>query len=1140
MTCLTPETAKILKDRTGMSEKALTLIMEHWTGEKLPTRAECLDIYNEKVVNAKDSALNEMNERSSAYEKKIRERIATIRKTLDTTKLDPNIKVSLEENVKNLRQQVKELSQARAEDNNDAVMLKVANYHLDYVQALLDKPSLSVYQCNEIAAYLDMYNNFSNVYVPKSYRKVLNSEGQEEVSEIYKRSLEVVSRVKDLNSVFTEREQDVALERNAEFGQDVLVTKEELLAPRKDIGWFDSMLRPLGLVGDSVLAIMSNIANLVNNKAAALQSKYNKRVMKAFGDLKESDLFKRLGYEPMYVRDEKGNVIGTTSRYKTSYYTEMSNLKKLKELAHEEGDEEAMKKADKAYYKWMDENHHFVNLYGAFSEETGELIDQERIGEARAKMTEMFGESLANEYIEDALGKIEKYFGERESARGLYGVTPEGIAKFKMWELEHSPYTSKKARASLTVDGKYVADNSYKFKTYKPIAEHADPNYKLIMEDSAYREAFLAYSQVVGDYMGAMPKSFLENNAINKNFIPWINKGVWDTFKTEGWGEGLKEFQKEAYDWFRASEKSQVIRDEVLEDGETTMSIPIHFMSQPKVAKDGELVPDFDKQELDLEKVLLTIIPQVSKFQFKVQLQPFMTQALRIVNEMKEDVGVDSDGVPIPTKGLERIKALAKYHTEVFAGKANEHPGTTSKVLMTEEEKEVYKLEIENLDKAHQAYTAEITKNVQDEAERDRLIEEHAKLTELRKNAKLKKFSFGKTVRSMLRYYTLKTLGFNPGTALNELIQGSVSVLIHAAGNEDFSMGDFLGAVKNSRSKKTVALRNLYNINPAKINGEMKESKFEKVANWMTEQSDSVTKGAILEAKMKNTMLEGLEGPISLYDAYDEEGNWRSELFSPEVNADWSPDTDISLSTNAFYRYQNQVRELNMRLLGAYDEQAALMAKKSTLGKAAMMFKTWIGEAYSARFEKRSKSNLGRDVKGRWRSLYDVYDRHGLKDTMFALLTGRTQGLELVDGDLDAANIRKDMVEFRILLGCLAASWLIALMVQDDDDEEGVTTKAAFYALNTIGRMQQDLTYFANPGEAKKLLDNMVPVLRLYKDGSDLFTSFGKTVVGDDEITQGIYRGWNRTGKEFAEILPVTNAALKMYGTFKEDKSKID
>jgi hypothetical protein len=557
----------------------------------------------------------------------------------------------------------------------------------------------------------------------------------------------------------------------------------------------------------------------------------------------------------------------------------------------------------------------------------------------------------------------------------------------------------------------------------------------------------------------------------------------------------------------------------------------------------GEVVTDVKAQQLDPEKLLLTIIPQVAQYQYKTQLQPAMEQIKRVVDVMKEEVGLDRDGKPIAAKGLANVKQIAQYNMEVFGGKANEKVNVTKWNLMTQDEIDVLEAEKAKYQNELETFAEKVyaDKESYDEEGAKRAIADKKAVINSKLKAKEKNFSFGQTVRSLLKYYSLKTLGFSVTTAVNEFIQGTSSIMIHAAGGEDFNFKQWGDALKTHRTSKDSALRKLYNINPANINGEMTESKFEKVGNFMTEQADIVSKGAVFIAKMKNVVIEGIDGPVSLYDAYDENGVWKSEMFTPEINAEWAPSLDAEVVSNRFYDFQAQVKELNMRLFGAYDKQAHVMLKRSTWGKMAMMFKTWIGEAAAVRFENKTYSAvLGRDVKGRWRSLYDVYSVNGLIPTMNALFTGRTDKLQMVDGDLDAANIRKDMVEMYILLTCIALSTIAALAIDDEDDEDSVGYMTGIFTINMVGRLQQDLTYFANPGEAKKLQDNLLPILRLSKDFVDVSNSFVKTIDGDTEVTQGVFRGWNRIGKESAELLPVTNTAMKMYSTFKQDKSEID
>ncbi len=1141
MNCLTPESYKILKGIAKLSEAEWSKVMEVWESNPdnlgYPTYNQAMDIRN-KLFNGKNSEIQTLQEGSQKLLVRLIKRKKGVLDTLDSKQLDPKLKPKLTENVKILEEQIKELEDQINTDLNEATMFKIANSHLDLAETWLNQEVISSREFDIINSYLELYKMFATDYIPKKQRKMLTEEGEMD-SYLYQEGLGINSRVDKLSIKMADLEADAVVDVASSLRLNI-GSKEELLAPTKDIGWFEANLRPMGMVGNKILTIMSSIANFADNKATQLQNKYNDLVQEAFKDLKDSPLFQAKGYDIMYVKDKKGRVIGTTSRYNQSYYDEREAMNTMLANAPEDKKKEAWIK----WKKWQDSNHKTYSIFKAYNLETGEIVDPELLDRAKNSLIESFGPALGEEYFNEAVKKVDKYLDESRHFKEHYGNTPEGIKDFQLWEMSHNPIIANANTGFLTVDGKHIPNRSYQYLVVRPIEKHIDHNYNDIMSDEKYAKAFKAYQKVVGDYMSSLPPSFITNYGITKNFIPYVRKSVWDSFKTEGWGLGIKEFQRAAYEKARDSKESGIIYSEVSENGNSSMSIPIHYMIPATIVDEetGEVVTDVKAQQLDPERLLLTIIPQVAQYQYKTMLQPAMSQIKRVVDGMKEEVGLDENGVPIPAKGLDMVKKLAQYNMEVFGGKANDKVSVTNKRLMTKDEIAVLEAESAQGEATLNKFIAEVNADESlSPEERSEMIKTKGAVISSKLRAKEKNFSFGQTVRSLLKYYSLKTLGFSVTTSINEFVQGTSSIMIHAAGGEDFTFKQWGDALKSSRTAKDTALRKLYDINPANINGEETQSKFEKFGNWMTEQADTTSKGAVFAAKMKNTILEGIDGPVSLYDAYDENGVWRSELFSEEVNKEWSPSLDADLVSNRFFDFQAQVKELNMRLFGAYDKQAHLMAKRSTWGKALMMFKTWIGEAYAIRFESRKESLvLGRNVKGRWRSLYDVYSVNGLIPTMNALFTGRTDKLQMVDGDLDVANIRKDMVEMYILLTCIALSTIAALAIDDEDDEDSVGYMAGIFTINMVGRLQQDLTYFANPGEAKKLQDNLLPILRLSKDFVDVSNSFVKTIDGDTEVTQGVFRGWNRIGKESAELLPVTNTAMKMYSTFKQDKSEID
>lgn len=1124
MSCLTKETKNALMTMTKLNEVTLGLVMAEWdkdtnpNKDRLPTKDEVFNTLNSLKVK-KNTVVKTESDLLRQYKNKIESRINTINNTLNKKNLSIKERTYLKERAKKLSTQSDQLTDDLNKALNDSRMFDIADEHLAFIERELSEnraDPLSVREMNDIASYLDIYNSFASIYIPELKQKQLvENEAGEMVkvnTEVFDKALQIQSKAQALEIQFSRMSNVKTHELGQKHGQNIGEDAESLTAPVKDISWFDLQLRPLGVTGVKVLNIIKSYLDIANQKAEQLQNKYIEMVVPAFKALKESPLFKQYGYEIFYQRDEDGNRTGNTVTKYT--YAFIKERKAMYDLLNKDTKTSTERVNNfKIWRSWHNANHTTYDVFDAYNLETGELINPDILN------------SIPQEYRQEAIDGIEKYIAEYQAHKNAYG---EGSAQLQEWLIGNNP---KMFNASAGASN--IKNESYQYLVVKPNAKHLDTNYDLIMSDEATSKMYEVFQKITSDYIKSLPYSFVNSKGIQRNFIPFVRKGLFNTFKTEGWGIGIEQAKRKIADLARSSEQSDIVYNEVDANGDPMMSLPIHHMINATKIVDGVEVVDYSVKDLDMENILMSIIPTISQYQFKAATEDFIKHAYRTTEYMQEDKGIDKNGNPVASAtGLSHIKEIAKFNMDVFYGKGNEKVGVSTVSIMTAQEKEELQKQKDLSDAKFKDFVAAINSDssLSTEEKKTAILNEKNK-NELMLKAKEKKFSGGQTVRSLLKYYTLKTLGFSPTAALNEIIQGSTSILIHSAGGEDFKFRDWMSSIKSRFTAKDKALRKLYGVINQAIDGDSTSGKLEKYANKLNEAADATSKGAVLIAKMKNTYIFNLDGgTTTLYDAYDENGNWNSSLFSDEINEQWSPKTELSAETNNFYQFQAQVKDLNVRLFGAYDINSPIYAKNSTLGKSIMMFKTWFGEAVAIRLEEKRYSGVqGREFKGRWRSLADVYSDNGLKKTLFALFTGRTDDLIFLDGDLDMANMKKDMVEMYLILGLAAATLLISAALKDDDDEDTVAYNAMFMTINTIGRLQQDLTYFMNPNEATKLQENLIPVLKLYKDFRDVGLAVGKTAFGDDEITQGVYRGWNRIFKEGAELVPISSIALKIY-----------
>lgn len=1122
--CLAPQALKALQNISGFSEVALGILMEIYDNDPstnkdvLPTKKWLHDnwaLYN--VNNNSSDAIKTEIHYLLQFKSKLEARLNNIYNRLSKHDLTVSDRQTLKERKGILTTQLEKLSDLISEGLDAAQIQNIAREHLDFVERQLDKSEnqpLTLREVRDIESYLELYNSFAIDYTPTEMKK---NNGVN--TALYDSYLKIQSDSQSLYDRYTKLNIDTTLAVAHEIGVGLEDTADDLVAPKKDISQFAEMLRPMKLVGDKVLSIINAYVEIALNKAKTLENKYYEEMTPIFENLKKSTLFIQQGYDIFYS-DNKENLV---SKYTEAYESEKNELFNNIEF-HRSTSPRLLTKAFRKLRVWQEKNHDvFDDVFAGYNND-GDLINPSVYDKIPLK------------YHDDVRNRVNMFFTDRKEAiKDLQGSDTFN-EELQEWDLSHNPYLYKNSKMVSNVKNK-----SYPYTLMIPHDIHLSEKYILIQSDKALKDTYDFFSKVTSSYFKSLPYGFMEKNNIDRKFIPYIEKSLYNSFKTEGWGIGAEKLKRTLGDYIRSTSSESLIYEETDVNGEPTKSLPIHHMMNATKFENGKRVIDFAKKEMDLEVILKSIIPTTTQYRYKAIAQPFIEQAYSTVKFMKEDVGTDKNGAPIaPMTGLKRIKELAKYNMDVFFGKSKESVNTTKLTLMTDAEKQELAEYTENIN----IELEEKLDKLKEQFESDRITQEEydnsvnvAKITaESRIKSQVKNFSFGQSLRSLVKAYTIKTLGFGLLSPANEIIQGFTAILLHSAGGEDFTFGDYKRALKTSVSKKDIKLKKMFNVISHDFEGEQTNSAISKGANYLNEKADNISKGAVLISAMQRHMIVAKDNSlVSLYNAYDDNGNWKSELFSDEVNAEWNQNeaTD-SITTNDFYKFESKIKELNIRLFGAYDSNNPIKAKASTAGILMMQFKTWIGEAIAVRFEDKNFSyGLNREVKGRWISLMDVYSNNSTGAVLKAFLTNNTDGLITKDGDLDIRNMKKNIVELYMLTAMLSAIALIGLALKDDDDDEDYY--GIYLMLNLLGRAQQDMSYFLNPSEAQKLQENLIPMLKMYKDVTDVTDAFYKTLQGDTEIKQGVFNHWNRIGKESMEVLPITKQVLSMYKIINSD-----
>jgi hypothetical protein len=111
--------------------------------------------------------------------------------------------------------------------------------------------------------------------------------------------------------------------------------------------------------------------------------------------------------------------------------------------------------------------------------------------------------------------------------------------------------------------------------------------------------------------------------------------------------------------------------------------------------------------------------------------------------------------------------------------------------------------------------------------------------------------------------------------------------------------------------------------------------------------------------------------------------------------------------------------------------------------------------------------------------------------------------------EVDAANMRKNMMELHIMLGLMGVALLLKATIEDDDEDQMITN----FLLNQTIRLRTDIAFYTNPLEAEKLTKTAIPMASLVQDSYEL----------------GPFKGDAKWAVHAGELIPGPAQAIKLY-----------
>lgn len=410
-----------------------------------------------------------------------------------------------------------------------------------------------------------------------------------------------------------------------------------------------------------------------------------------------------------------------------------------------------------------------------------------------------------------------------------------------------------------------------------------------------------------------------------------------------------------------------------------------------------------------------------------------------------------------------------------------------------------------------------------------------------------------------LKWTQYKGMGWNIVGGISNMVFGYASNLIESAGAE-FYTGEELAkaynkvimnsSVRNATFNKVnrpeaLKIRNLmdhYDI-MAESGREYKSligKDITEKMKWLSAfnvnaRTEYINQAPLMVAMLDKTKFEHNGKEYSLYEGFDDNGEWSNDFGEfPE-----------ELMKNTVLK----IKALIQRNHGNYNPMAPVLAKRTALGRLLLQFRTWMLDGFRTRFfdkDGRYDHILETTIKGRYISAYDVfrndwkgatlgtalqviknllpYSNRYLKN--WTPLEKMLQGNDNIK-DYDIANMRRLAMEINMFIGMYTVVLTMSMLAGDWDDDDP-RKWAANLLLNQGSRLRSDILMYINPVEAKKLIQDPIPSMKILTDYFKFQEAVKKTVIdGSPEYETGMYEGHNRMLRTGLNMFPLVSQPYK-------------
>ena len=895
------------------------------------------------------------------------------------------------------------------------------------------------------------------------------------------------------------------------------------------------------------------------------------------------DLSKGIDIKKLFQRNQEGKIIhALVSPYSATYHSKINyasrrladSIQEVSRLAPAQSGP-ILTRAFRSYYKERNKFEIPIDVR-YFLDDKHVTSRYKTKKQYLAFLENQFGKELTAEYIEKAEVLADRFEKERDIARlriqgealrgevELHGDKPADFIerRLKDWDLVNSPqqYLKEFSNPRLSV---YHNREGWRYVLRIPRTKHHkdgsptthyDKNFELLT--SSERKLLDYIIDTMTEMKNYLPRDV--RDYLPPNFVPFIQKKLLEEFQEGGMSSAVKKMKLSMFEAMTGEEVLELTETSAVgRELQPEIDPPVHYTKGSNFEESIDLVRlvnQFSSMALNYKVK--------SEIEDRVRLgQAIIEDASRIIEKGRNPL-YDRIGKLLTSKeGLPNLKSGVRYGIEagIKGEKRLAKEGESGNPIYSANFKE-------NRDKKRKARAIRRKRDkLELDLEEGRIVQkeysdEIAVLEEEYRELGGKNLVYGAFFEGILAYAQLKGMAFNVTAGLTNLSWGILSNFIHAASNQDFNDKQLFQAMSmimkgrlKTRSAEDTKLAQLvmrYNIlfEVTEIGyGKKNERQRLKMLSYIKNpyeiqrRTEFIIQGMSMVAQMLNTSVTDLQGvERTLFDAYLENGKWNEAEFGSEEDAGWDSLHLDGNTENNFTRFRDKVIQVNKQLHGNYDPASPILAKKYILGRALLMFRSWVAEGIAWRFQQeRWDDQMRRNVKGRYITAWDVAREHGLFSIPKALFNVQFGKDIEFEGEplsaLDLANFKSLLRELQILLALVVAGILVKLALADEDDDDEWTTWGGRMLLTQIYRVQQDLQFYTGGDGLGQVLTSPIPAYNAAKSAISVMWS------GYDYLVDPEYSGTDLVDK-FTRNVPYINQVYRLYNqavTEVDDESKI-